>query len=266
MLGIGFRNYRTLGIVTLVAAAAVIAAVVWRYYGKMPGAADGPADAPIDVGMATGTPMIDGETPNYLGVAVATLNADPDFLKQVPPETDAKLRAELADIAHQLEKDPRVPALWMRVAYIKHFYNDDAGARDAYEYLNIISPSDGLPFYNLALLYGYYLKEPAKAEAKFQAAIDRDPNHAAYYYGFGAFYREVVHNPGRAEEVLLAGLRVASEDAGLVGGLASLYEEQREYAKAKKYYETLLGLTDLSDAERAAARAALERIAKKQGN
>ena len=260
------RRYRQMGIGALVIIIAIIAALAWRYRDQVPFVANTPPPATsTDIGLTPGTPPTSGEAPRYTGIPVATLNADPVFLKQVPPETDQKLRAELADIAHQLEKDPRVPSLWMRVAYIKHFYNDDIGARDAYEYLNIISERDGLPFYNLALLYGYYLKDPAKAEVKFQAAIDRDPNHAAYYYGFGAFYREVAHNPDRAEQVLLAGLNVASTDAGLIGGLAGLYEEQRDYGKAKEYYEKLLALTDLSVGERTATRAALDRIAQKQG-
>ena len=87
----------------------------------------------------------------------------------------------------------------MEVARIKHFYNDDRGAADAYEYLNIIASGDPIPFYNLGMIYAYNLKEPARALPKFQAAIKRDPQSAVYHLGLAGFYREVVKNFPAAE-------------------------------------------------------------------
>ena len=189
--------------------------------------------------------------PPYRGEAVAAVAADPQFLKQVLPETDRAFRAELADIAKNLAVNPNQPPFWFRVAYIKHFYNDDTGARDAYEYLNIIDSNNPLPFYNLALLYGYNLKEPANAEVKFEAAIARNPLDPGYYIGFADFYREVMRDLPSAEQTLLAGLsKIDSTDFYIA--LGALYKTMGNKTKAIQYYSGALSWKDLGSAERQA--------------
>lgn len=196
----------------------------------------------------------------YRGEPVTVLDADPQFLKQVPLEAYQKSIRDLALLAERLEKNPTDTPAWMQVAYIKHFYNDDIGSRDVYEHLNLITNQYALPFYNLALIYGYNLKEPQKAVSKFEAAIARDPLNASYYIGFSDFYREVMRDFASAERVLLRGLAKLSGEANLASTLGAVYQEKGNVANAIVYYEKALASPLLGPGERAAISAEVEKL------
>lgn len=181
--------------------------------------------------------------PPYTGEAVQDLAADQNFVKQVPKDVYEKSTSELKDLAVELASNPNQPALWMRVAYLKHFYNNDIGARDAYEYLNKIGGGDAIPHYNLALIYGYNLKEPQKAVEKFKAAIERDPRSSIYRIGFADFYREVMRDLPSAEKTLLDGLAIL-KDTNYYIALGSLEKAMGKLDKSIMYYE--LALADRS--------------------
>lgn len=205
-------------------------------------------------------PAPDPGVPSYLGEPVAELNADPVFLAQVPEAAYRGSIGELADLALKLGADPRQPDLWMRVAYIKHFYNDDRGAADAYEYLNRIAGADALPFYNAALIYGYNLKEPQKAVPKFEAAIAREPTNSSFYIGFANFWREVLGNLAKAEAVLSQGRESLPGDLNLAIASAALFAAQGKPASALVYYQQALADPSLGSAERAAISAEVDRL------
>ena len=52
---------------------------------------------------------------------------------------------------------------WIAVGVIKKFFNDFAGARDAWEYAGVLYPANALSFANLGNLYGFYLHNNIKA-------------------------------------------------------------------------------------------------------
>lgn len=231
-------------------------------------------------GDATPTPTLEGEpsgtlpitptapqviasprsAPLYTGAPVQELHADSSMIAQVKPATYEASRKELADLATKLAVDPLQPELWKRVAYIKHFYNDDLGARDAYEYLNRIAPNDALGFYNLGVLYGYHLKEPAKATPKYETAIRLNPLNASFYTGYAAFQREVLNNSTAAEKTLLLGYAKVPSDVSLVSSIAAFYRDQGNTVKAIEFYEKTLASNDLSSGERVAIQAELDRL------
>ena len=227
--------------------------------------------------LATATPSFDAAQgkpsapsqvegpPPYQGAAIHLLNPDENFLKQVPEETYRKSLEELAALAVRLADNPADIDGWMRVAYIKHFYGDEFGTRDVYEYLNLAADNAPIPFYNLALLYGYYLKEPAKAMPKFEAAIKRDPANAEFYAGFADFYRDVMQDPPAAERVLLSALARLPNELNIEIALASLYRIMEELEKSIAYYERALFHPSLGGQERAAITDELARLRQKLG-
>lgn len=216
--------------------------------------------SPDDVRLQTGEDeRVASTAPPYRGAPVSELDGDPKTAAQVPEHFELA-RAELAEIAVKLAENPRQPPLWMRVAYLKHFFGDEAGTADAYEYLNVIAPGDPIPFYNLAAIYGYYLKQPEKAIPKYRAAIERDPAVMEYYYGFGNFLREVRRDLAAAEKTFLQGLARVPAYPPLLSALGALYVETGETAKAIEYYERALDNPALSSGERAAIEAEVERL------
>lgn len=279
MFAIFFSQHRSFFIVvSLIVLAVVAGAIAWQQYFRSPSDTSGAPPPPV----ATGTPPLtlpspqastfdkssadkSGGTappvvPTYKGAAVQTLNPDPNILKQVSADTYERSQKELAEFAVSLAANPRDASGWMRVAFIKRFYGDYAGTADAYEYLNLIAPSDGLPFFNLAGLYGYYLKQPAKAIPKYEAALQRDPMNPTYYGGFADFYREVMKDLPAAERVLEQGLAKISSDVNLMVSYAALSGMMGKTARAIEYYDKVLARTDLDAPQRAAITAEVERL------
>ena len=216
----------------------------------------GPAENPtINV-----LPLENRQVPTYQGRPVHVMEADPEVLKQIPPETHQKSKTELADLAVKLADNPRRPDDWMRVAFIKRFYHDYLGARDAYEYLNILNAGDPVPFYNLGSLYGYYLKEPAQAVPKFEEGLQLDPANVSFYTGLADFYREVMNDPPSAEKVLFRGLAKVPADANLLIALGAFYKITGDIPKAVEYYEKVLAVSTLANSERPRITAELEQL------
>ena len=201
-----------------------------------------------------------GNVPPYTGEPVIALAADPAVIAKVPAATYEGSTRELEGLADILAKTPGDIESWMRVAHIRHFYHDYAGARDAYEYLNIIADGLTVPFYNLGVLYGYYLNEPAKAAAKFEAAIARDPVNESFYTGFADFEREVLKNYAAAEATLKRGLARVPGEVNFFIALASLYRDTGRIAEAIDYYRRALATSALGEGERAAISAEIDRL------
>jgi len=170
------------------------------------------------------------------------------------------MREELRDLAAKLAMNADQPELWKRVAYLKHFYNDDLGARDAYEYVNRIAPTDSVAFYNLAMLYGYNLKEPAKAKPKFEAAIRINPFNTSFYIGFANFHLEVMRDPRAAERVLLDGFGIVPTDVSITSNLGAYYRDHGNIPKAIEFYEKTLAAKELSPGERTAIQAQVDKL------
>lgn len=198
--------------------------------------------------------------PPYGGEPVETLAADPEVLAKIPVETYEKSKRELAELAAALAADPRRGDDWKRVAFIKQFYRDYAGARDVYEYLTLIAGADALPYYNLGTLYGYYLKNQSEALKNFKAALARSPLDVSFRIGLADFYRDVVKDGAAAEQTLLEGLAKIPNDTSLQLALGSLYRASGDNAKAVEYYELALGGGDIGAAERASLEKEVERL------
>ncbi len=132
---------------------------------------------------------------------------------------------------------------WIAVGVIKKSFNDYEGARDAWEYANILYPSNGLSFANLGNLYGFYLRDNEKAELNLKKAIANDPYQPSYYIGLADFYKVVdVSKKGKVPEVILSGLdRV--KDVNLYLYLASYYRGMGDKVNAVKYYQEVLKMS-----------------------
>jgi len=104
---------------------------------------------------------------------------------------------------------------WMAVGTIKKFFNDYEGARDAWEYITLISPNHAQAYANLGNVYGFYLGDNKKAEAYYKKAIASSLVEATYYLDLAAFYSDVIKDEQRAIETIEEGLKNIPNDENL---------------------------------------------------
>lgn len=155
----------------------------------------------------------------YSGDPIENIGNDA-FIEQVPSEYLKSYKKELSELRETLAKNPGDFDGWLRLGVIKKFFNNYVGARDAWEYANAVASNNSTAYYNLGGLYGAYLKDYAKAETNYLAAIKNDPKLPYVYLGLAEFYS--VFFPAKkdlADDVIRQGLEANPDDESLKGAL-----------------------------------------------
>ena len=122
-----------------------------------------------------------------------------------------------------LKKDPNQYNEWVNLGIFRNSIDDWEGARQVWEFLTIRSPSQPAPFANLANLYAFSLKDPARAEMNLKLAIEKGPKEASTYRFGYEFYRFVQKDDIAAKEVLNKG--IAATDSPDLKYLRDHYDE-----------------------------------------
>lgn len=116
---------------------------------------------------------------------------------------DAKeITGQVAILAGALKVDSNRFNEWLDLGMLRKSIEDYEGAREAWEYASAIRPGNSLSFVNLGMLYGYYLREPLKAEANLLHAIENEPRFLDFYARMADFYIEVMKDKGKAADFL----------------------------------------------------------------
>ena len=184
------------------------------------------------------------EIPKYIGRPLSEVRFGIGF--SAPDAAIEKRRGDLKVLAAVLTVNPMGNAGvddWIAVGVTKKFFNDYEGARDAWEYANILYPANALSFANLGNLYAFYLHNNTKAELNFKRAIANDPYQAGYYLNLADFYKNAyIAKKSEAVKVLTEGMSVI-KDVNLVLALATYYRDEGDKVNALKYYEEVLKLS-----------------------
>jgi len=106
-----------------------------------------------------------------------------------------------------LEKDPRIFDEWMNLAILRKTVDDYEGARQVWEFLTVTNPEQASPYANLASLYAFDLKDPARAEQNFTAALKIWTKDVSVWRNAYEFYRYVRKDDAKAKETLQSGIR-----------------------------------------------------------
>ncbi len=101
-----------------------------------------------------------------------------------------------------LKQDPNLFNEWVDLGLLWKSIEDYEGAREAWEYAGAIRPQNSLSFYNLGVLYAYYLNDQARAEANFLRAVENSPALDYLYPQIVDFYLEVVRSKEKAKAFL----------------------------------------------------------------
>lgn len=186
---------------------------------------------------ADGTPpvsvKVDG-TGKYTVEVVPTISSDaapkypsldrPLVFAQGYPEEARKIMSDKmnATIA-ALKKDMNQYGEWVNLGIFRNGINDWEGARQIWEFLTVMSPSQQAPFANLANLYAFSLKDPVRAEANLKKAIEKGPLETSVYRLGYEFYRFVRKDDGLAKDILNQG--IARTDSPDLKYLRDHYDE-----------------------------------------
>ena len=125
----------------------------------------------------------------------------------LPDETKKLATDKINDLSAKLKKDPALFNHWLELGRFRKMIGDNEGARQAWEYAGLISPSNYVSFNNLGELYGYYLKDLAKAEVNYKKAVSNGPDQIYLYRNFADFYRFVLKDTAKAKTILEKGIK-----------------------------------------------------------
>ncbi len=146
----------------------------------------------------------DGKSPIVGNVSVAIATSVPDLDRPIifpgsySAEKAKEVTGQIDVLANVLKADNTLFNEWMDIALLRKSIEDYEGAREAWEYAGAIRPENSLSFANLGMLYGYYLREPLKAEANLLHAIENEPRFLDFYSRMTDFYVEVMNDKGKA--------------------------------------------------------------------
>lgn len=132
------------------------------------------------------------------------------FPASYPVEAKKIMADKIAATVAVLKKDPNQYGEWVNLGLFRNGMDDWEGARQIWEFLTVMSPSQPAPFANLANLYAFSLKDPVRAEANLKKAIEKSPKEASLYRLGYEIYRFVLKDDARAREVLDQGIAETS--------------------------------------------------------
>lgn len=201
----------------------------------------------ISVGTNNGSAVIKNLSSGEINLSAA--NA-PDLSK--PIIIKANFSADVKDALYKklqgqidlLKKDGSNFNGWIVLGDYREMAVDYDGAAEAWNYAATLNPKAGVCFYNLGFLYGFYLKDLAKAETNYLKSISNDSQNFQAYIDLADLYW--ADNKGvkqtRIENILEKGIDAVTGDNknAIVLRLAKYYEDIKDYADAGKYYDIFL--------------------------
>jgi len=140
--------------------------------------------------------------------------------ENTPPEVSKRTTTEINRILGMLKQDSNLFNEWSDLGLIMKSIDDYVWARDSWEYAAALRPNDSLAFTNLGNLYGYYLKEPVKAEKNYLKSIEIEPKLPYLYVRTAFFYLEALNDKEKARNIIEKGLKAVPGDDELEETLA----------------------------------------------
>ena len=144
------------------------------------------------------------------------------FSKEVSEEIRKIIANKIDDKRNELKINPKDFDGWIDLGILYKVIGDYDKTIKAWEYAGLLRPTSGLPFRDLGDLYGYYLKEPKKAEENLLKAIKNTPNQVEYYTKTADFYRDVLNNIEKMRNIVEKGLKANPGSVELKKRLNSL--------------------------------------------
>jgi len=178
----------------------------------------------------------------YKGEKITEIGND-KFIKKIPEEIVMEYKKKLEEWEAVLKKNPMDVDAWISIGMIKKFFNNYAGARDAWEYAKYLNDGNSVVYYNLGNLYGSYLKDYKKAEENFLKAIELEDKNVNYYIGVADFYRNFYTEKKEKIKIILEeGIKQVPNDVSILAYAGGYYKEEGNKERALELYKKILSL------------------------
>jgi tetratricopeptide (TPR) repeat protein len=123
-----------------------------------------------------------------------------------PANAQKLMKLKIESLISDLKKNLDSFENWLNLGVQRKAINDYEGARECWEYAEIIRPLNYISFNNLGELYGYYFKNYEKAEKNYLTAIKNGPDQIYIYRNLYEFYRNALKDDAQAKAILQKGI------------------------------------------------------------
>ncbi len=179
--------------------------------------------------------------------AAASVKA-PDFkraLKFTSTFTDvekAAIQKNYNTIQAELAADPKSFNAWVFMGNINLIVGNYQLAKEYWDYVSTVWPTNVASFNNLGDLYMGYLKDYPKAEAAFLKAIDNKGDDSNPYKNLFTLYSETSYKPTNtaAEDILKRGIAAVPNSVDMQYQLAVYYKKLGRTEDAKAMYQAAI--------------------------
>ncbi|MBY0293906.1 hypothetical protein K2Q08_01080 [Patescibacteria group bacterium] len=207
-----------------VAAAIIVVFVAVAWYFSAHRNAVAPSENSTSTATTTGqTGSVQAGVPNNSGYPAPNLDRPYIPPSNLPAEIQTQSKKAVADAVAQLKIDPNHIAYWLQLAVYRKGAGDYVGAEEVWLYCTKVWPTDPISYENLADLYAYHLKQPAKAVEYWNKAIPLDkPNSIRLYVALATFQSINMSDKAAARATLEAGLKANPGNKDIQNALNNL--------------------------------------------
>lgn len=232
----------------------IAGSIGWFIYNDIKGFTPSSDDANKDIdGIAVSRPgeLAIGGIPT-VGQDVPDLNREVVIPDYYPSEAANILRSKIEKMVEAVKAENTF-GNWLDLGNVRGQIDDYEGAREIYEYLNTVVPTNSLSFTNLGSLYHLQLRDFQKSEESFRQAITNDPTKVIPYINFHELYKfSYKQDTALAPDILKEGLVNLPNHIDLLTLLGAYYRDTDDIESARKYFglaqkqADVLGNIDLS--------------------
>jgi tetratricopeptide (TPR) repeat protein len=141
----------------------------------------------------------------------------------IPKESQGAVRAKIEAAIALLKKDSSNLSHWIELGFYRHQAGDYRGEEEVWLYLNTVAENDIISTMNLGNLYMNFLKDYAKAEMYYRAALRIDSKNLDAYQNLYMLYKYLYKtNTSAAADVEKEALKAVPSESNYISTWAAL--------------------------------------------
>jgi tetratricopeptide (TPR) repeat protein len=190
-------------------------------------------------------------TPEITILPITTLSSVPTpSLKRALPDTSkldplfvSSAEAKIKNVIKNIENNKKSFNDWIDLGLLRKSLGDYEGARQAWEYISILYPTNEVSFGNLGDLYANFLHDYAKAESAYQLGIKNNSKSVDFYRNLFNLY--ILENKNtQAVTLLQNGIAKNPSSYDFQILLARYYRDAGNIVTAKVYYDQAIAIVE----------------------